>query len=99
MTFLATLHFSSIKMVISSSPRLRRHDSPFTKQEELDEKWFVLLPSPNLQTTAFGDPEEEKVCWFQGDSKVMAWVVLVDGTALTVRWMEDKQGCPASVTG
>ena len=26
---------------------------------------------------------------------MIAWVVKVDGRALMVRWMEDKQGCPA----
>ena len=31
------------------------------------------------------------MCWFQGDEKVMAQVVLVDGRAWKVRWMEDKQ--------
>ena len=47
-----------------------------------DEKWLVLHPSPNSQTDriwALWDPEEEEVCWFQGDSNVMAWVTLVNG--------------------
>ena len=70
-----------------------------------DEKWLVLHPSTNLQTDciwALLDPEEEgveEVCWFQGDSNVMAWVTLVDGRALTVRWTEDKLDRPASIKG
>ena len=67
-----------------------------------DEKWFVLHPTPNSQTDriwAPWDPEEEVACRFQGDSKVMAWVALVDERVLTVRWMEDEQGRPAAVNG
>ena len=29
----------------------------------------------------------------------MAWVVLVDERAVMVKWMEDKQGRQASITG
>jgi len=67
-----------------------------------DEKWFVLHPSPNSQTDRYwapAHPEEETVCRFQGDSKVMGWVALVDGKALRVRWMEDDEGRPMSVNG
>ena len=69
-----------------------------------DEKWLVLHPSPNSQTDriwALWDPEEEveEVCWFQGDSNVMAWVTLVNGRPLTERWTEDEQGRPASIRG
>ena len=65
-----------------------------------DEKWFVLHPSPNSQTDrvwAPWHPEEEVVCRFQGDSKVMAWVALVGGRALEVRWMVDEEGRNVSV--
>ena len=65
-----------------------------------DEKWFVLHPSPNSQTDrvwAPWHPEEEVVCRFQGDSKVMAWVAIVDGKALEVRWMVDEEGRNVSV--
>jgi hypothetical protein len=65
-----------------------------------DEKWFVLHPSPNSQTDrvwAPWHPEDEVVCRFQGDSKVMAWVALVDGRALEVRWMVDEDGRNVSV--
>ena len=65
--------------------------------------WFVLHPSPNSQTDqiwAPWDPEEEEVvCQLQGDFKVMALVALIDGRVLTVRWMENEQGRPASVNG
>ena len=67
-----------------------------------DEKWFVMHPAPNSQTDriwAPWHPEEEVVCRFQGDSKVMAWVALVDGRALEVRWMVDEEGRNVSVTG
>ena len=39
------------------------------------------------------------VCQLQGDFKVMALVALIDGRVLTVRWMENEQGWPASVSG
>ena len=67
-----------------------------------DEKWFVLHPAPNSQTDriwAPWHPEEEVVCRFQGDSKVMAWVAIVDGKCLKVRWMVDEEGRNVSVTG
>lgn len=67
-----------------------------------DEKWFVLHPAPNSQTDriwAPWHPEEEEVCRFQGDAKVMAWVAVVDGRALEVRWMVDDAGRNVSVTG
>ena len=66
-----------------------------------DEKWFVLHMAPNTKndvTWAPWHPEEEVVCKYQGDSKVMAWCGLVDGKALEVRWMVDADGRPASVT-
>ena len=66
-----------------------------------DEKWFCLHPSPNSQTDrTWGPfhPEEEVVCNFQGDNKVMAWAALVNGKALEVRWMVDEDGRPQSVT-
>ena len=56
--------------------------------------WFLLHPSLNSQTDcvwALRHPEEE-VCRFQGVSKVMAWVAIVDGNALEVRWMVDEEG-------
>ena len=43
--------------------------------------------------------EEEVVCQLQGDSKVMALVALIDQRVLTVRWIENEQGRPASVNG
>ena len=39
------------------------------------------------------------VCQHQEDFKVMALVALIDGRVLTVRWMENEQGWPASVNG
>ena len=39
------------------------------------------------------------VCQLQRDFKVMALVALIDGRVLTVRWMENEQGRPASVNG
>ena len=63
--------------------------------------WFVLHPSPNSQTDQIWAPwdleEEEMVCQLQGDFKVMALVALIDQRVLTVRWMENEQGRPASV--
>ena len=46
-----------------------------------DENWFVLHLSADLQTNQIWVPwdPEEVVCRFQGDSKVMAWVALIDG--------------------
>ena len=52
---------------------------------------LTCTPFQICKPNTFLEPEEEEVCWFQGDEKVMAWVVLVDGRALMVRWMEDKQ--------
>ena len=37
------------------------------------------------------------MCRFQGDSKVMAWVAIVDGKTLEVRWMVDEEGRNVSV--
>ena len=42
---------------------------------------------------------ETVACRYQGDSKIMAWVALVDGEALKVRWMVDEEGKNAKVTG
>ena len=39
------------------------------------------------------------MCRFQGDSKVMAWVAIVDGRVLEVRWMVDEEGRNVSVNG
>ena len=39
------------------------------------------------------------VCQPQGNFKVMALVALIDQRVLTVRWMENEQGEPASVNG
>ena len=65
--------------------------------------WFVLHPSPNSQTDQIWVPwypeEEKMVCQLQGDFKVMALVALIDERVLTVRWMENEQGWPASVNG
>ena len=32
------------------------------------------------------------MCRFQGDSKVMAWVKIVHGKAVEVRWLVDEEG-------
>ena len=66
-----------------------------------DEKWFVLQGAPNSKndvTWVPWHPEEEEECRRQGDSKIMAWVALVDGVGLTVRWMTDESGRSVSVT-
>ena len=66
-----------------------------------DEKWFLLHPSPNSKNDvswAPWHPENEEACRRQGDTKVMAWVGLVDGKGLVVRWMVDEAGRPVSVT-
>ena len=39
----------------------------------------------------------EKKSLKKGDAKVMAWVCIGDGRTLTVRWMVDDNGRPASV--
>ena len=55
--------------------------------------WFVLHPVPNSQTDriwAPWHPEKEEVCCYQGDTKVMALVALVNGRALEVCWMVDE---------
>ncbi len=39
------------------------------------------------------------MCQFQGDSKVMAWVVIVNGKALEVKWMVDDEGRNVSMCG
>ena len=67
-----------------------------------DEKWFCLHPAPNSQTNriwAPANPEEEVVCNFQGVTKVMAWVRIVDGRVFKVRWMQYDEGCIVSVNG
>jgi hypothetical protein len=67
-----------------------------------DEKWFVLHPKPNRQNTRIWapfNPMEEVACRYQGDSKVMAWVALVDGKALQVQWMQDHEGRNVNVSG
>ena len=66
-----------------------------------DEKWFLLHGSPNSKndvTWAPAHPEEEIECRRQGDSKIMAWVALVDGVGLTVRWMVDENGVERPAT-
>ena len=65
-----------------------------------DEKFFVLHPAPNSQTDriwAPWNPEEESLCRFQGDTKVMVWVALVNGLALKILWM--VEGRNVSVNG
>ena len=42
---------------------------------------------------------ETAVSRYQGDTKVMAWVALIDGKALRVRWMQDDEGRNVNVTG
>ena len=67
-----------------------------------DEKRFVLHQGPNSKNDVIWapwNPEEEEECRRQGDTKLMAWCGLVDGKMLTVRWMVDKDGRPASVNG
>ena len=66
-----------------------------------DEKWFVLHQAPNSQNNRIWapfDPHEEVACRFQGDNKVMAWVGIVAGKVLTVRWMDEPHR-PKTVTG
>ena len=54
--------------------------------------------SPFTKETSWEPEEEEElVCWFQGESKVIACLALVHEKALTVRWMEDKGGPLESV--
>ena len=67
-----------------------------------DEKFFVLHPAPNRQNVRIWapfDPMETVSCRYQGDSKVMAWVALINGEALRVQWMEDDEGRNIRVTG
>ena len=66
-----------------------------------DEKWFLLHQGPNSKNDimwAPTHPEEVEECRRQGDTKLMAWVGVVDGTALKVRWMTDEEDRPVSVT-
>ena len=66
-----------------------------------DEKIFVLHPAPNRQNDriwAPWDPDEEIVCRYQEDSKLMCWAALVGDSVLTLRWMDDVDH-PKRVTG
>ena len=65
-----------------------------------DEKWFMLNQHPNKQNTRYWgitNPHLMADVKNQGDSKIMAFVVIIDGRILPVIWHVDSEGKHVSV--
>ena len=58
---------------------------------------FIQRPTDRIW--APWHPEEEEVCRFPGDAKVMAWVALVEVRVFELCLMVDEVGRKVSVTG